>query len=164
MKNAPLMLILLLCAAVIFVGCGKSAEEKKLETDLNAEIMKAHDYSMATVDKIKDLLPAIDQALAKHDELSAKFRKQTAGHSADDLNAVKEQLASAKVAMDKWMKEFKPYDENMNHVEVMAKLAKDKEELAKVNAAAVAAVGKAEEVVDLHKKFAEQLLAKKGKK
>ena len=120
---------LLLVVAAALVGCGKSADMKKLEADLNAEIQKVHEKQMSSMKVLDSLTASLDATMAKHTELAAKFPKALEGHSADDIAAAKEQIAGAKSAMDSWMKAYKPYDETLPHEQVMAQLNKDMEGL-----------------------------------
>ncbi len=46
MKTLQLVAILLIAVAVLFAGCGKSDEMKKLEAGLNTEVMQKHDDMM----------------------------------------------------------------------------------------------------------------------
>ena len=83
---------LLLVVAAALVGCGKSADMKKLESDLNAEIQKVHEKQMASMKVLDSLTASLDATMAKHTELAAKFPKALEGHSADDIAAAKEQI------------------------------------------------------------------------
>lgn len=149
--------------AVLLTGCGKSDVQKKLEADLNGEITKMHDAGMEAYTKAKDLLTQIDATNLKHDELAKMFPKETKDHSSADLTAAKEKINAAISTMDAWMKEFKPYDPEVAHEQVMTTLAKQKDELTSMSEQLLAAVSEATTALDAHKLFAESLTAKKKK-
>jgi len=155
---------LLLIVAAALVGCGKSADMKKLESDLNAEIQKVHEKQMASMKVLDSLTASLDVAMAKHTELAAKFPKALEGHSAGDIAAAKEQIAGAKSAMDSWMKAYKPYDETLAHEQVMAKLNKDMEGLMGTQTQLDAAMKGASDVITGHAKAAAEVMAKFDKK
>lgn len=145
--------------AVLLAGCGKSDLQQKLETDLSAEITTLHDGAMATYTQAKDLAGQLDAALANHNEMAATYAKQFAGHSADDITAAKEKLAAAVTSMDTWMKEFKPYDPEMPHEQVLTTLTKSKDDVLKMKGELESAVSGAMSTLDAHRTFAEQVMA-----
>jgi PBP1b-binding outer membrane lipoprotein LpoB len=149
----------LLAVAVLLAGCGKSEMQTKLETELNDEITKLHDGAMATYNQAKDLTAEIDAAMANHTEMAAKYAKQFAGHSSDDLVAAKDKLAATVASMDAWMKEFKPYDPEMPHEQVIASLTKSKDDVMKMKTELETSVSEAMGVLNSHKTFAEQVMA-----
>jgi hypothetical protein len=148
-----------LAVAVLLAGCGKSDMQKKLETELNDEITKLHDGAMTTYNQAKDLTSQIDAAMANHTEMAAKYAKQFAGHSSDDLVATKDKLGATIASMDSWMKEFKPYDPEMPHEQVLTSLTKGKDDIMKMKTDLEASVSEAMGVLDAHKTFAEQVMA-----
>lgn len=155
---------LLLVVAAALIGCGKSADMKKLESDLNAEILKVHEKQMASMKVLDSLTASLDATAAAHAELAAKFPKALADHSADDIAAAKDQIAGAKSAMDAWMKAYKPYDENLPHEQVMAQLNKDMEGLMGIQTQLDAVMKGASDVITGHAKVAEEVMAKLDKK
>lgn len=155
---------LLLVVAAALVGCGKSADMKKLEADLNAEIQKVHEKQMASMKVLDSLTASLDAAMAKHTELAAKYPKAFVEHTADDIAAAKEQIAGAKSAMDSWMKAYKPYDETLPHEQVMAQLNKDMEGLMAMQTQLDGAMKGASDVITSHTQAAEEVIAKFGKK
>jgi hypothetical protein len=161
MKQLPGIVVVIVCLGVLLAGCGKSAEMKKLEADLNAEVMKMHEDQMKLMDGMQTLASQIDQVSAQHEELAKKFAKKMTGHSTDDLMAAKKQLAAAEESMNTWMKSFKRYDETLDHTEVMAQLTKNKEELTALQGQIDAAMTAAKTAITAHTDFANQLTAKK---
>ncbi|MBP1647253.1 MAG: hypothetical protein H6Q30_698 [Bacteroidetes bacterium] len=164
MKTLPLALSVLLLSLLVLAGCGKSAEQKQMESDLNKRVMAMHDTEMAKMRQAQDLTSQLDSVMSMHDALVGKYPKETVGHSSDDINVAKEKLASARAAMDAWMSGHKPYDENVTHTEVMAKLNADIQGLEKVREQADTAIADATSVIESHRKAAADLLAKKSPK
>lgn len=152
------IIVAFLAVAVLVAGCGKSDMQKKLEADLYAEVNTLHDAGMSTYKQAQDLAGQIDGAIANHNAMAAKYVKQFAGHSADDLTAAKEKLATVIGSMDSWMKEFKPYDPEAPHEQVLTALGKNKEELTSMNTQLAEAVKSAMGALDAHKMFAETAL------
>lgn len=158
------LLVLTAAVAIALAGCGKSADQKKLESDLNAAINKAHEDEMASMKVLDSLASAVDAATAQHNELAAKYAKLATGHTADDLTSALDKIASAKKTMQEWMKAYRPYDENAPHEEAMAKLNKDMQDLMAVKTQMDEAMKSASTAVTAHTKFADELLAKVAKK
>lgn len=157
MKHAVTAAVL--AVALLLAGCGKSELQTKLETELSDQITKLHDGAMATYNQAKDLTTQLDAALVSHNELAAKHAKQFAGHSADDITAAKEKLTAAIASMDTWMKEFKPYNPEMPHEQVITTLTKSKDDALKMKDELESAVSGALSTLDAHKTFAEQVMA-----
>jgi hypothetical protein len=158
--TAPLMAVVLLIS-----GCGKNDMEKKLEAELNAAVTKLHEEGMQLMKTLPDLQARIDVALSAHDSLGKLYPKLIEGHSSADLVAAKEKLTAAGTAMNTWMKEHKKYDEKMNHVDAMAVLNKEKDDLTRITGETTAAVDAAKTALASHAQFAQDLTAKApGKK
>jgi uncharacterized lipoprotein YmbA len=157
------LLVLLIAVAFVLAGCGKSAEQKKMELDLSAQVQKLHDAGMASMKQVDELTGKIDAAVAMHDSLVKAFPKLAAGHPAEDLIAAKGKLASVKSAMDTWMKGFKPYNETMKHEEAVTMLKKNVEDLTKMKGEIDASVTAATTAIDAHAKAASELMAQASK-
>ena len=164
MKHNALLPILVAGAALLVAGCGKSAEFKKLESDLFGSLSSLHDDGMALMNKGSDMSAKIDDAIVMYDSMAAKYPKEFAGQSSDDLKAAKEKLANATTSMKEWMAGMKPYDPTMDHTEAMAQLTKAKEGITKVKADFQDAISSATTALENHKAFAEEMLAKTVKK
>ena len=150
--------------ALLLAGCGKSDAQRALETGLNDEITKMHDAGMGLYNQAKDLTGQIDAAIASHDSLANKYAKKFTGHSADDLRAAKDKVTAAMASMDAWMKDFKPYDPEVPHEQVLVSLNKTKDDVMKVKADLEGAIGGAMASMDAHKAFVEQALKGVAKK
>jgi hypothetical protein len=160
MKRIGVFSVLLIAAAVLIAGCGKSEEFKKLESDLYASVTAMHDDGMLLMNKGTDLSAKIDEAIAKYDSMAAKYPKAFEGQSTDDLKAAKAKLATAAASMKEWMSGMKPYDPTMDHMQVMEQLTKAKEGVTKVKADFQDAISAATTALDNHKAAAEQMAAK----
>jgi len=163
MKHSVLFPLLAAGAALLIAGCGKSAEFKKLESDLFASLATLHDEGMALMGKGSDLSAMINDAIATYDSLAAKYPKEFTGQSTDDLIAAKEKLANARASMKGWMAGMKPYDPTMDHTEAMEQLSKAKEGITKVNADYHDAISAATTAIENHRAFAEELTAKQAR-
>lgn len=143
----------------VFAGCGKTTDQKKMEADLNAEVMKSHEKQMKELDEIRDLMAGIDIELMSYDRLANEHPKQMAGRTPDDLVNAKKTLLSAKSAMESWMSGYKMYDPSVAHEAAMAKLAKDKDDLTKIQVSIDAAKAAANAALDANRKLADQFAA-----
>lgn len=150
----------LVAVALLLVGCGKSDVQKKLETELNDQIAKLHDAGMSTYNQAKELTGQIEAAIAMHDSLGKKHAKQFEAHSSADLVAAKDKIVAAVASMDTWMKEFKPYDPEQPHEQVLLSLNKAKDDAMTMKTALENAVNEASSSLAAHKAFAEEALKK----
>lgn len=158
------LLSCLAVASLLLAGCGKTADQKKLESDLNDQVQKLHDVGMSKMSQLADFSTQIDKALAKHDSLAKAYPKQFAAHPVDDLKAAGEAIAAAKTSMATWMKAYKKFDPEAPHEANMAKLNKDVTELTKLNGTIESAVTGATNALDSHATAAAELVAKVIKK
>ena len=163
MKRYILPLVLVLAVALLLVGCGKSAEMKKMEADLYASVTKMHDEGMALMNMANDMLGKVDAAIAESEKLAADHPKDVEGHGMNDLVAAKQKLSAAVASMKEWMAGFKPYDPTKKHEEVLAQLNKEKDGVAKVKANFDEAIAAATTAIGTHTAFAAELAAKYAK-
>jgi len=164
MKLTCLFPVLLIVGGLLIAGCGKSADQIKMEGDLSKEITVLHDGAMAKITQANDLSTRIGEVMAQHDNLVKKYPKEAAGHSSDDLKAAMEQIVKAKSSMDAWMKGYKPYDPAVKHAEAMKALTTHKTDLTKMKADIEGAITAATTAVESHTKVASELMAKMSKK
>jgi hypothetical protein len=159
------MFLIMGLAMMVVMACGKSADQLKAETDLNAKVMKLHDDLMAMQKDLDGLDGQLDAAAAKHEELAKDktMAKKIGDHKANDIAAAMGQIAAAKEAMSVWMTGFKKYDPKKPHEEVMKQLKADEENLTKVKTDMEGASTAAKSAIEVHAKFAESLKTKKGK-
>jgi hypothetical protein len=164
MKRLLLVAVVLVAVAVLFAGCGKSDEMKKLEAGLNTEVMQKHDNLMKAMSGLEGLVAQIGGITAKQDSLVKLFPKQFTGTDATDLLAAKEKLEAAKNAMTAWMKEFKPYDPTAKHEMVVESLTKTKGELTAIEHQFQEALTTAKDAVAKHTTMMDAIIAKLPKK
>lgn len=166
MKQAMYALVLLLTVGLVLAGCGKSEALKKMESELNSQVMKLHDEQMKSADGLKDVVGQIDAAIANHEGLAKKFQKKMGDHNVNDLVAAKEKIASVQSQMETWMKGFKKYDEEAKHEDVMKQLTTYKDELTAMGQSINETMTAAKSALDSHAAFAASLLPapKPGKK
>jgi hypothetical protein len=164
MKRLSAMVIIVLFSSLLLVSCGKTSQQKAMESDLNKRVMQLHDSGMAKMRQAQALDAQLDSAKALHVSLAAKFPKNAAGHSSDDIAQAKGKIESAQAAMHAWMSTHKPYDPEAKHDEVMAQLNADVQELTNVSTQFDTAITDATGTVENHRKFAAELLAKPVKK
>lgn len=157
MKSCYVAACVSVMAALLFAGCGKSDEMKKLEAGLNTEIQQKHDDLMKAMAGLDDASTQITSVIAKHDSLLKLFPKQLAGHDTADLVAAKGKLETAKAAMNAWMKGFKPYDPAAKHEDVMASLNKTKDDLTAIGTQLQEALTASKEAIANHAKIADEL-------
>jgi hypothetical protein len=155
-------LVALLALAVI--GCGKSAEQKKVEADLMSTVTGLISTAKTSLDQVGGVAEQIDAAVATHESLVAKYAKQTTGWSVADLAAAKDKLMGAKATLGDWVAGFKEYDLTMDHKQLVEKMTKDKEDLTAAVQGLEGAMTAATAAVESHKKAADELLAKFGPK
>jgi hypothetical protein len=160
MKHHSFLPLLLAGAGLLIAGCGKSAEFKKLESDLFSSVTTMHDDGMSLMNKGRDLSAKIDDAIATYDSMAAKYPKVFEGQTSDDLKAAKEKLATAATSMKEWMAGMKPYDPTMDHTEVMTQLSNAKDGITKVKTQFQEAITAATTALENHKAFAEQMAGK----
>jgi hypothetical protein len=164
MKHLSTNVALFLFCSLLFVSCGKTSEQKQMETDLNKRVMQLHDEGMMKMRQLKGLAAQLDSAQVLFDSLAAKFPKDAASAAATEIAQSKERIAAAGNAMEAWMSGHKPYDETMKHDVVATKLNEEIQNLASVNTRLDAAIANATSTIENQKKMAAELLAKKPAK
>jgi O-methyltransferase involved in polyketide biosynthesis len=160
MKQALAAVITLALVALVVAGCGKSADQLKMEGDLSKQITALHDGLMAKMPQVKELLAKIPELSAQGEMLANKYPKQAEGLKTDGLKSASEMLVKAKSSMETWMKTFKPYDVSMKHDDVMKALTTQKDDLTKMKAEFDTAVTGATTSVESYSKTIEGLMAK----
>jgi hypothetical protein len=165
MKQALAAVMMLALVALVVAGCGKSADQLKMEGDLSKEITALHDGLMGKMPQIKDLLAKIPELSAQGEQLAKKYPKQAEALKSDGLKSASELLVKAKSSMEAWMKGFKPYDVEMKHDDVMKALTTQKDDLTKMKGQFDTAITGAITSVETYSKTIEGLMAKAaGKK
>ncbi|MDZ7343056.1 MAG: hypothetical protein ONA90_00935 [candidate division KSB1 bacterium] len=161
MKQQRYLIVPLACIAMALSGCGKSAGQKQMEADLNAEVTSLQETIKAGLD---GALRSVNATLATHDSLVAASPKGARIHKADDLKSAAEGLKAAKVALDDWMAGYNPYDAKMSHQDAMALLNRHKEDLTAMQSNLEAAISQANTAIASHSKDRKELQTQMGKR
>ena len=160
MKNVLVMMTVLILVSLLAAGCGKSADQLKMEGDLAKEITTLHDGLMAKMPQISDLLNKIPELSAQGEMLAKKYPKAAEALKTDGLKSASEMLVKAKSSMEAWMKGFKPYDVEMKHDDVIKALTQQKDDLTKMKGEFDTALTGATGSVETYSKTIEDLTAK----
>ena len=155
--------VVLLCSFLL-ASCGKTSQQQQMESDLNKRVMQMHDSEMVKMRQAQALDSQLDSAKILIDSLSAKFPKDFAGRTSDDIAQAKAKLETAQGAMREWMSAHRPYDAELKHDVAMAKLNADVQDLMKVGTALDTAIVDATGTIENHRKIAAELLSKKAAK
>ena len=161
MKAISIAAVLLAGGVLLLCGCGKSAEEKRAEAELNDKIMKGHETQMATMRKTEGLLQQIDSAIAATDSLIAKRPKEAAGDNKSALITVRDRLIGSRNAMESWMQSHTPYNEGIKHELAMAQLQSDLNALVQVQEQMDTTVADVTRVLGEQREWRDSLLKKR---
>ena len=164
MKRPGSALVLLFLCSFLLISCGKTSKEMQVESDLNKRVMTLHDSGMVKMRQALALESQLDSAKIMHDSLAAKYPKEAATHTSDDITRAKEKLVSARDAMKTWMSGYKPYDAEIKHADAVAQMNAEMQELTNVSAQLDTAIVDVTGTIETHRKFAADLLAKKPAK
>lgn len=164
MKKLIKLTALFSVVALLMFGCGKTDEQKKMESDLNDEVQKLHDEGMALSTELSGLQADLSAKLAKKDSLANAVAKELAGTSTEAVNASIAKIKSSTEAMNNWMMNHKGYDEKAKHEEVIATLTTEKEAVSKVKTELEAALTDAKSTVSTLDSAIAELVAKKPAK
>ncbi len=164
MRPCVVFLVLVAALALICSGCGKTQEQQKMESAMNAEVMALQKDVKSNLAGFTDLQARLDATLRMHEELVKKYSKKMKGHNADDISAAKQGLGAAKGEAENVLKTLTAYDKKMDHDQAMPKLKKDKESLIKIKDVVLGAAGTATAAIANHEKMKTTLTAKAPKK
>jgi len=164
MKKLIKLTALFSVVALLMFGCGKTDEQKKMESDLNDEIQKLHDDGMELSTELSSIQADLSAKLAKKDSLANAVAKELAGTSTEAVNASIAKIKSSTEAMNNWMMNHKGYDEKAKHEEVIATLTTEKEAVSKVKTELEAALTDAKSTVSTLDSAIAELAAKKPAK
>ena len=155
--------VITMVLTVALVGCGKSPEEKKMESEMSTEVTKLLDENKAALEQVSSLINQVDVTIARRDSMVVAHPKETAGHSVEDLQNAKTRLAAAQDALEKWLKAYRPYNEGMKHQEAMNNLKRAKEDLTNAKTNIDEASAAANTAIDHHAKLFDELTAQLAK-
>ena len=160
MRFSLVSVVLVAALALIIAGCGKTQEQQKLESDLNAEVMALQKDVESNLASVAGLQAKLDATVKMHKELLKKYAKKMKGHTVDDVTAAKQGLDAAKSEAETAIKALTAYDEKVAHEQAMAKLTQDKETLTKAKDKVAGAVSAANAAIANHEKMKSSLVAK----
>ncbi len=161
MKTMFAFAIVLLSLSVI--GCGPSAEQKKMVDELTAEVKTMADNAKSSLDQLEGIAGEITAAVTGADTLAKKYPKQEAAitEAVNKLNAAKDRIMSVKDQVNSWLAAFKVPDlATMSFDKVMAKLKEDKDQLTTAKSEIEGALSAATTALDGYKNLAESLMTK----
>lgn len=165
MKNPAWILAFLLAGGVMFLsGCGKSAEEKKAEGELNERIMKGHEAQMAAMRRTEGLVAQIDSAIAGTDSLIAGHPREAAGYNTSALISARDRLIGSRNAMESWMQNWTPYNEGIKHDLAMTQLQGDLNTLMQVQEQMGAAESDVTKALTEQRQWKDSILTAAGRK
>ena len=159
MRATSLVMVLVLAGTVGLCGCGKSAEQKRLEADLNSQIMKGHEVLMEKPKQAAVLLTQLDSAIAISDSLIKEHPNGTGGLTSSDLIAARDKVEGSRSALDSWMQGHTPYNEGIKHERAMAQLQTDLNALTQVGDQMDTAIVDATKAIAIHREFVSTLSA-----
>ncbi len=149
--------------ALLVIGCGPSAEQKKMVDDLTAEVKTMADNAQSSLGQLDGLAGEITAAVSSGDSLAKKYPKQSAEITdvINKLNSAKERLMSVKNNVSSWLAAFKVPDlATMEFDKVMTQLKQDKEQLTTAKSEIEGALGAANAALDGYKNLAASLMTK----
>jgi len=164
MRAYLVSLVAVAALALITAGCGKTREQKKTESDLNAKVMALRQDVESNLAGFTDLQAKLDATIKTHNELVKKFAKKMKGHTADDVVAAQKGLDAAKGEAEGALSALTAYDEKMDHAQVMLKLNQDIDSLTKIKNVVAGAVSAANAAIASHDKIKSELMAKAPRK
>ena len=140
MRFSLVSLVLVAALALVCSGCGKTHEQQKVESNLNAEVMALQKDVESDLAGFTDLQARLDATLKMHEELVKKYARKMKGHTADDVAAAKQGLDAAKGEAETALKVLTTYDEKMDYGQAMQTLNQDRESLRKIKDVVAVAV------------------------
>lgn len=130
MKTALTITVAVLTLAII--GCGPSAEQKKMLSDLTSEVTTMINDTKSSLGELEGLGSQLSSALASGDSLKMKFPKDSTSIQAAlaQLTSAKDRVAGVKENVQAWIDSYKAPDlANMKFDQVIADLTKAKNDL-----------------------------------
>lgn len=136
----------MLCWVVVlltFVACGKSHEQKQAEEELHKAVMELHDEIMVQQKEMNQL----------NNYLSARVNKYGDYPNSTQMASVLILMDSTETAMRDWMRNYRKYDPQKPHDEVMRALKNDQAILLKIKADTEKAIQLGKDSYDDHEQF-----------
>lgn len=145
------------------VGCGPSAEQKKMVADLTSEVTTMVDNVKNSLARLDNISGEVTAAIAGADSLAQKNPKDTAAISnvLNQLKSAKDRVMSVKDNVNSWIAAFKVPDlATMDFDKVMAQLKQDKEQLTTATSEIEGALTAANTALDGYKNLAANLMTR----
>ena len=160
MRFSLVSFALVAALALVCSGCGKTQEQQKIESGMNAEVMALQKDVKSNLAGFTNLQARLDATLKMHEELVKKYAKKMKGHTADDVAAAKQGLDAAKGEAETALKALTAYNKKMDHDQAMPMLKRNKESLMKTKDVVATATSAANTAIANHEKMKSTLTAK----
>ena len=135
MKKISIGMVALIALSI--AGCGPSAEQKKMVTDMTGEVTTMVNDASSSLGKIDDAVKQVDAAIITGDSLKMKAPKDSTsiGNAIIQLKTAKDRLLSVKDNVSQWVAAYKTPDlEKAKFEQVVADLKKNKDEVTSASA------------------------------
>ena len=157
MKYLRVSTLLISLLALLFAGCGKSQEEKKMEADLNSELNTLKKVVESSLSGFAELRNKLDSTRQMHNELQKKYAKKMNNHSADDITTAGRMLETAKEEAEVTLTNLSSYKEQLPHDQAMKGLNRNKETLVKTKDRVTEAMQSATAAISNHEQMKNKL-------
>lgn len=161
MKNLVVPIAALILVAL--VGCGPSAEQKKMVADLTTEVTSMMNDAKSSLGDLDKAAGDITTSLSGADSLMMKYPKDTEAinGAVTQLKSAKDRLMSVKDNVSSWINAYKAPDlTKMKFDQVIADLKKNKDELTTATSEIKGALSAASAAIDGYKNVASTLMSK----
>lgn len=155
--------VLVASLALAAIGCGPSAEQRKMVADLTGEVTNMVNDATSSLGKMEDVAGQITSAVSGGDSLAMKFPKDTTSimGAVNQLKSAKDRLMSVKDNVSAWLKSYKTPDlTKMKFTDVVTNLKKSKDELTTATSEIQNAMSAASAALDSYKGIASGLMSK----
>ena len=144
---------------ILLAGCGKTEQQKALESDLRTKISTGHEVSMGRIAGMDALLASITAETHLQDSLAGSSLPAGQSLSKTNLDAAQKAIEAARDSMDDWMAEYTPVREEIKHDEAMRMMQHQLSSLQSVDALMISSMEKARSVLVAHRKSLDSLVA-----
>ncbi len=161
MKTALSILVAVLAFAVI--GCGPSAEQKKMLSDLTSEVTTMINDTKSSLGELDGLGSQLTSALSSGDSLKQKFPKDSTAINAalTQLTTAKNRVMTVKDNVKAWIDSYKAPDlANLKFDNVIADLKKSKDDLSEAKTEVQGAMSAASTALDNYNNVFSNMMSK----
>lgn len=152
---------------LMIAGCGPSAEQKQMLTDLTAEVTTMVSDASSSLTKMDDIAGKLTSAISDADSIAKKYPKEAAvvNSAMEELNMAKSRVTGVKDNVSAWVKNYKTRDlTKMKFEEIIANLKTSKDELSTATSEIQGALGAAGTALENYNTIASGLVAKVAKR